>query len=204
VRIPDGVPVPAGGAPAPGFGYPLRLTVVGGLDPRKGQDVAVEALARLRGHGLDAKLELVGRDVDPSFGERLRERSRELGLAERVTFCGERPDADAALADADIVLAPSRDEWTPLVVMEALARGKPVIASSVGGMVELVADGRTGILVAPDDSDGLAREVLRLAASPGSAREMAANGRREVAARFSIERSLDALENELRRTLDAA
>ena len=131
--IDDGIAPPAESAPArpAAFGAPLGLCLVGGIDPRKGQDVAVAALAELRRQGFAATLELVGRDVDERFAASVREDARRLGAAGDVEFVGEVDDVDVRLANADIAIRePSRDEWTPLVLMEALAhatpgRGKP-------------------------------------------------------------------------------
>jgi glycosyltransferase involved in cell wall biosynthesis len=198
VKVPEGVDVPPPPAPpANGFGSPVRLCLVGALDRRKGQDIAVEALALLRDREVDATLELVGRVGQEDFAAELRERVRALGLDGRVVFRGEVPTPDDALAGADIVVAPSRGEWTPLVLMEAALRLKPVVAAAVGGVDEVVLDHRTGLTVPPGDPAALARSVEQLRGDPASARDMAARGRDHVAEHFSLERSLQALEHEI-------
>jgi glycosyltransferase involved in cell wall biosynthesis len=100
---------------------------------------------------------------------------------------GESDGIDAALAPADVLLLTSRGEGTPLVLMEALARLKPVVASAVGGVPDIVRDGETGLLVPPGDAIALANAVARLAADPPAARAMAARGRCHVEERFATE-----------------
>jgi hypothetical protein len=179
------------------FHSPLRLCLIGGLDPRKGQDIAVAALARLRDRGVEATLELVGREVDPEFAATLGDAAQCLGVAESVVFVGEVSDAGPYLERADIAIAPSRGEWTPLVLMEALARGLPVVAARVGGVQEIVSDGESGLLVAPEDPAALAAAILELLAHPEAAAEMARRGRAHVDANFRVERTLERLQAEL-------
>jgi glycosyltransferase involved in cell wall biosynthesis len=199
VRIADGIAIPPRpmSRPQGALSNPLRLCLVGGLDPRKGQDIAVQALAHLRELGVAASLELVGREIDVSFTQRVREEARSLGVADSVTFAGELSDARPNLARADIVIAPSRSEWTPLVLMEALAEGTPVIASRVGGVSDIVEDGRSGLLVDPEDPRQLAESIVRLACDPSAAALMARCGQEYVERTFSIERTLDGLGAEI-------
>ena len=188
VRIPDGIAIPpAPAAPLNGFGRPLRLCVVGAITPDKGQPTAVAALAALRDRGIPAELDLVGRVQDPAMAAALLDDARARGLDGRVRVNGESDGIDAALAPADVLLLTSRGEGTPLVLMEALARLKPVVASAVGGVPDIVRDGETGLLVPPGDAAALADAVARLAADPAAARAMAARGRRHVEERFATE-----------------
>jgi glycosyltransferase involved in cell wall biosynthesis len=188
VRVPDGIAIPAAPpAPRNGFARPLRLCVVGAITPDKGQGTAVAALATLRERGVEAELDLVGRVQDEAMAAALLGDARALGLEDRVRVRGETDGIDAALDGADILLLTSRGEGTPLVLMEALARLKPVVASAVGGVPDIVRDGETGLLVPPGDAGALAAAVARLTADPGAARAMAAAGRRHVEARFATE-----------------
>ena len=188
VRIPDGIAIPPAPAePLNGFARPLRLCVVGAITPDKGQPAAVAALAALRDRGVEAELDLVGRVQDGAMAAALVEQARALGLDGRVRVRGETEGIDAALAGADVLLLTSRGEGTPLVLMEALARHVPVVATAVGGVPDIVRDGETGLLVAPGDPDALAAAVARIAADPAAARAMAARGRRHVEARFATE-----------------
>jgi len=206
VRIYDGIVLPAQSTPArpAEFGRPLRLCLVGGIDPRKGQDVAVAALAQLREQGIAATLELVGRNVDERFAASVREDARRLGIAGYVDFVGETDDVDVRLAKADIVIAPSRDEWTPLVLMEALAQARPVVASRVGAVAEIVRDGESGLLVAPGSASELASKVAALASDPVAARAMAERGQGLIRAQFSIQGTLGGLEAEVDRLVAPA
>jgi glycosyltransferase involved in cell wall biosynthesis len=201
VRISDGVALPAGSSalgPA-AFGDPLRLCLIGGIDSRKGQDVAVTALAELHERGIAATLELVGRDVEEPFAAFVRQEARRLGVAGDVEFAGEVADVDARLAKADIVIAPSRDEWTPLVLMEALAHAKPVVATRVGAVADVVRDGESGLLVEPGSPAELASAIATLAADPAAATAMAERGRDLIRADFSLEGTLEGLQRELDR-----
>jgi glycosyltransferase involved in cell wall biosynthesis len=204
VRIPDGIAVPASRSSRrrSGFGSPLRLCLVGGIDPRKGQDIAVAALAQLREQGIDARLELVGRELGESFAAGVRESARRLGVAEQVEFVGEVSDASPHLERADIVLAPSRGEWTPLVLMEALARGKPVVAARVGGVSEVVRDRQFGLLIAPESPMELADAIGELHADPQAAVAMAERGRSHIDAVFHVEHTLNGLRAEIDRLLE--
>jgi glycosyltransferase involved in cell wall biosynthesis len=201
VRISDGVALPAESSalkPA-AFGDPLRLCLIGGIDSRKGQDVAVTALAELHERGIVATLELVGRDVEEPFAASVREEARRLGVAGDVEFAGEVDDVDARLARADIVIAPSRDEWTPLVLMEALAHAKPVVATRVGAVADVVRDGESGLLVEPGSPAELASAIATLAADPAAATAMAERGRDFIRADFSLAGTLEGLQRELDR-----
>ena len=206
LRIPDGIAIPP--APAPGhdageaaFGRPLRLCVVGAITPDKGQGTAVEALAALRDRGVAASLDLVGRVQDQAMAADLRREADARGLNASVRLRGETDGIDAALDGADILLLTSRGEGTPLVLMEALARLTPVVASAVGGVPEIVTDGETGLLVPPADPGALAAAVARMAADPVAARAMAARGRRHVEARFAMEPCLARLRDAVDVTL---
>lgn len=180
-----------------GFRAPLRLCLIGGVDPLKGQDIAVSALARLGELNIEATLELVGREVDREFADAVRAEAQRLGVAEKVEFVGEVSDTGTHLDAADILIAPSRDEWTPLVIMEALARGLPVVATNVGGVKDIVEDGISGVLVAPEDPSAVAAAIVDLAAHPDTAAQMGRRGRARVSAAFAAERSLEGLNAQL-------
>ncbi|HEY3758589.1 MAG TPA: glycosyltransferase [Solirubrobacteraceae bacterium] len=198
-RIADGIVAPQSppSATPRSLHAPVALCLVGGLDPRKGQDVAVAALAQLRDSGVEATLELVGREVDREFAAAVRDAVQRLDLTERVVFVGEVPDAGPHLERADIAIAPSRGEWTPLVLMEALARGLPVIAARVGGVQEIVSDRESGLLIPPGDPAALAGAVRELLGDPRAALDMARRGREHVDANFKVERTLERLQAEL-------
>jgi glycosyltransferase involved in cell wall biosynthesis len=193
-RIPDGIPIP----PSPagrlnGFGRPLRLCVVGAITEEKGPQTAVAALGALHARGVEAELDLVGRVQDERLAAALLDRAAELRLGGRVRVRGETDGIDAALEGVDVLVLPSRGEGTPLVLMEALARHVPVIASAVGGVPDVLAGGAAGLLVPPDDPGALADAIARVAADAPAARAMAAAGRRHVEERYALDRGLERL-----------
>jgi len=145
----------------------------------KGQDVLLRALALLPGRVHAA---FAGEGESGAF-ESL---ARELGVAARVRFLGPRDDVPALLAACDALVQPSRWEGFGRSAAEAMAAGRPVVASAVGGLEEIVQDGKTGLLVAPDRPELLAAAIARLANEPPLARRLA-----RAAAGFARER-LDA------------
>jgi len=165
------------GTPADAF----LVAHVARLAPVKGQRELIQALAAAP----EVHAALVGEDLETggAFRRELGEEAERLGVAARVHFAGYRPGAAAELAEVDTLVLPSRIEGMPLVALEAMARGKPVVATPVGGTPELVDDGVTGILV--DGVDELAAALRRLAADPDEARRMGAAGRRRVEEHFS-------------------
>jgi glycosyltransferase involved in cell wall biosynthesis len=168
---------------APRGGAPLRLVVVGTIDRHKRQDLAVGALIRLRAAGVDAQLEVVGADADAAYAAEVRELAERAGIAAHVRFTGQSDDVPGHLRRADALLLPA-GEVTPLVIMEAMALGTPVVAARMGSIPDVVVDGDSGLLVAPDDPVALAAAVQRLAADPELAAALAAGGRRRVEERF--------------------
>ncbi|MGH9071500.1 MAG: glycosyltransferase family 4 protein, partial [Acidimicrobiales bacterium] len=152
--------------PAPGLlatpmpvAPPLRLAFVGRLVPEKGLDVLLGAMSLAVGRGLDARLEVVGAGPEE---ERLRSMAAALG--DRVSWCGALPprEVGAHLVAAHALVVPSRREGMGLVALEALAHGRPVVASRVGGLVEVLRDSADGLLVEPGDEGVLADALMRL------------------------------------------
>ena len=106
--------------------------------------------------------------------------ARELGVLEKIEFLGHRDDVSAVLSQADIFVLPSRSEAFPNAIMEAMAAGLPVVASNVGGIPELVEDGRTGHLVQPGDAAALASSLIGLLEQPQRLEEFGRAARRKV------------------------
>ena len=190
VVLHNGIELPPRSAwepPAPGA--PVRVVVVGRLNLRKGQDVALEALRRLRAAGRDVRLQVVGSAFPGYEGvERgLREQATRVA-AEAVDFVGFRSPGWAAMAEADVVWVPSRLEPFGTVAVEAMAVGRPVVVSDVGGLVEIVTDGRTGWVVPPDDAGALARATAGLLDDPEGTREVVERARGSVEERFTLAR----------------
>jgi glycosyltransferase involved in cell wall biosynthesis len=140
-----------------------RIVFMGQLVERKGLEPLMRAFARVKS---PADLLLVGGDWStPGFPRRVREIAREEGVDGRVHFENHRPDVGAVLATADVFVLPSLSEARPRSIIEAMSLGIPVVASDVGGIPSLVADGETGYLVPPGDADRLAAALDRLIAS---------------------------------------
>ena len=173
--------------PAPPARAGLRLLFVGRLAAIKGLRVLIEALSRARAGGGDGgaiTLDLVGDGPDRAA---LEAAARPLDGA--VRFLGYRSQAGvaAALAEADALVLPSFAEGLPVVLMEAMASRRPVIATRVGGVGELVEDGVSGLLVEAGDAAGLAGAIAALAADPARRAGMGAAGRARVLAAFDAE-----------------
>ena len=188
--------------PARREGAPLRLVVVGKVDRHKRQDLAVAALVALKGRGVDAELELVGAEADPAYAAEVRALAQREGVAEQVRFVGQSSDVPGHLLAADALLLPA-GEVTPLVIMEAMALGTPVVAARMGSIPDVVVDGASGVLVAPDDAAAFAAAVVRLRDEPDLARSLAAGGRRRVEQHFDEARSHQRLREELARLIEA-
>lgn len=151
------------------WGLPADATIVvcvGRLAPVKNQQLAVRAAALLPA---DVRLVLVGAGPDEAD---LRGLADGLGVGERVVFAGEVAQAAAVAAAADVVVSASRSEGMPLALVEAMAAGRPVVATRVRGSRDLVDDGRTGLLVPPDDPAALAAAVQRLRADADLGRRL--------------------------------
>jgi L-malate glycosyltransferase len=115
----------------------------------------------------------------------------QLGLEEKFSFLGRRDDVPHILACCDIAALPSRAEGLPNAVLEYLAAGLPTIASRVGGNAEIIADGKNGLLVPPENSGALAEGLLRLMRDPDFAIALGKHGREYVASHFSFERMIE-------------
>jgi glycosyltransferase involved in cell wall biosynthesis len=110
---------------------------------------------------------------------------------DRVRFLGWTENLGALYATLDICALSSLNEGTPVAIIEAMAAARAVVATSVGGVADVVEDGRTGLLVRSGDSDGFAAALHRLAENPAERLALGAAARREVARRFSSERLVD-------------
>jgi glycosyltransferase involved in cell wall biosynthesis len=186
VVVPNGVdleahpPGPAG--PAPVDGAPVVLGV-GRLEHNKGFDLLLEAMGRLAADGRDAgaRLVLVGSGSQEAA---LRERAASLGVGDRLELTGALDEAgvDAWLRRAAVVVVPSRVEAFGIVALEAWRAGAPLVATSLGGPAEFVADGTDGLLVDPIDTRALADAVATVLGDPGRAHRLASAGLERVAA----------------------
>lgn len=175
--IHNGVPAPVGMGPAERLAAGPVIGAVGRLDRQKGFDVLLDAIVSLPG----ANLVIVG-----GGGERdaLERQARELGVSSRVVITGWRDDARSLLGGFDVFALPSRYEGFPLVVLEAMQAGVPVVATDVGSVSEAVTDSETGLLVPPDDPTALAAALASMLDDDPLRQRLAENGRTLALGRF--------------------
>lgn len=174
-----------GPEPAPATSDAPRVAVVGRLVPIKGHETLLRAVAASRRELPGLEVEIAG--SGPLDAE-LRARARALSLDGVVRFLGHVPGAGAVLERALVVAVPSHGEGFGMVALEAMERGRAVVASAVGGLPEIVAPGETGLLVSPGDADALAAALVELVGNADRARAFGAAGRRRALAVFSQER----------------
>lgn len=168
-------------------GEAAQILTVGRAVPEKGQALLIEALAELARRGVDARLAIVG--DGPELPE-LRALAERLGVAGSVELAGALGQGEivAYFERADVFALPSFAEGLPVVLMEAMATGLPVVTTPIAGIPELVEDGRSGYLVAPGRADELAGALERLlGATPEERAAMGRAGRAKVEAEFALE-----------------
>lgn len=173
-----------------GFGEDtLALVAVANLEHRKGLAVLLDALAQLRRQGLAVRTAIVG--TGP-LSDALAARAAQLGLDGQVRFMGWREDVDQILQVSDVLTLPSLShECLPYVILEAMARGVPVVSTDVAGIPEMVLDHITGRVVQPGDAAALAGALRELADAPCHRREMGELGHSRLLERFTLERMTD-------------
>lgn len=193
--IANALPLPER-APAPLPGPPCTFLCAGRLVADKGFDLAIAALATLRRRGVAARLVVAGSGMDKPD---LAALAQNLGVAEAVEFRGwiSPDDVPALIDESAAVLVPSRwREPFGLIALQAAQRGRPVIAARTGGLPEIVADGLTGLLVAPDDSSALADAMARLAADAALAASLGGRAREQARIAFDFETFVSAYEGQ--------
>lgn len=164
---------------SPAAGRPIALTVAS-LEPRKGQRYLIEAAIQIP----ELILVLVGEGPDRAV---LQHQARAAGVQDRVIFLGHRTDIPNLLACCDVFVLPSLAEGLPLSILEAMAAGKPVVASAIGGNSEVVIDGETGLLVPPGEPLALACAIRKLLMDTTLAVRLGASGRHRVRENYSAE-----------------
>jgi len=200
---PYGVDVDSISKAVPGNAPPVFLAV-GRFVAKKAPDVTIDAFARISARFPDARLEIIG---DGPLRESCREQARHLGVEESVTFHGplSHPEVGKAMTRVRCfvqhsVTAESGDmEGTPLAVLEAMAAGLPVVATRHGGIVDVVSNEETGLLVDEMDVEGMADAMARLINSPTTAARMGNAGRAFVLDNHSMETRIGVLAKILQR-----
>jgi glycosyltransferase involved in cell wall biosynthesis len=156
--------------------------VVARLQPEKGVANFLKAAARVSAACPAARFLVVG---DGPLREELLRLADRLGLRERVRFLGHRADARELVGLLDVLVVPSLTEGTPLIVLEAMAAGVPLVASAVGGVTDQVRHGKEGLLIPPGDATALGDALLELLQDPDRAHRLGEAGRRRADSVFS-------------------
>ena len=202
--IPNGVdterfrPQPKNTALAEQLGIPSGAPVVGivaALRPEKNHELFLSAARLVRQTRPDAVFLIVGDGVRRAW---LEQQAASLGLADRVIFTGNRPDVPEVLSLLDVFVLSSHMEANPISILEAMAAGKPVVATQVGSIPENVQEGQTGFLVPPGDAASMAERVLWLLSQPEQSAQIGQKAREHVLRRGSIQQTVAGYENLLR------
>ncbi len=176
------LPLPSSHTP-----HPLKLAITGRIDNWKGHEYLIEALGMLK--DLPVELLVFGefhKVNDPGYLDKLKGRIDSLGIADRVKFLGFQKDPAGSLAGVDVVCVPSLFEPFGMVAVEAMAAGRPVIASNTGGLKDIIVDGLTGFLIEPKDPRIIAEKINLLYTDPGLREKMGKAGRERARSNFSI------------------
>jgi glycosyltransferase involved in cell wall biosynthesis len=190
----------------PGLGLPPTAPVVAvfsRLNRLKGIEYFLEAAALLAKSFEEVRFLIVGDSISDAYRVELEQFAAGLGLAERVVFTGFRSDVPELLSEVCVSVLPSLSEGLSNVVLEAMAAGVPIVATSVGGTPEMVEDGVTGLLVPPRDAAALAQAIGSLLGDPARGRSIGQAARRRVAERFSLEATVRETEQLYERLLRA-
>jgi glycosyltransferase involved in cell wall biosynthesis len=168
---------------------PHRILFVGHLTPRKGVLELLQTLPQLRQHYPELEVHLAGRpatEADPSYLPALEAYVRTHGLERHVKFLGQVPQPAVLreYAECALLVLPSYQETAPSVIEQAMAAGRPVVSTRVGGIPYLVAHEETGLLVEAGDVAGLTAALARLLADNEQRAQMGRRGRQEAEARF--------------------
>ncbi len=159
----------------------FNLAIVGRLDAVKGHATAIDALATA---GPEVQLHIIGSGPTET---QLRQQVQETGTGTRVHFHGFRRDIYAYLAHCDALLMPSLHEGLPYTLLEAMALGRPIIASRTGGLAEVIEDGESGLLTPVGDADALAGAITRLAQDADLCQRLGRHARQVQQSRFSLD-----------------
>jgi glycosyltransferase involved in cell wall biosynthesis len=190
----NGVPADLLRLPTARFEEPLVVTA-GRISPQKGLDVLAHATALLAKQMPGVRVHVYGGPQPGWEGHyaQLRQQVTDLKLESTFRLNGFVEEPARHWASASVYTQPSRREGLPLAVVEAMAIGLPVVATTVGGLPEVVEHGRTGLLVGPDDPEALARALAELLGDPDRARRMGAAGRERVERLYSTAAMVDRL-----------
>jgi glycosyltransferase involved in cell wall biosynthesis len=163
----------------------LAVGAIGRLVWEKGGEHLIRAWPQVRARVPRARLFILG---EGELKDELKALAAELGMVDSCTFTGFEPDVPTALAGMDVFALPSIVEGLPMVLLEAMAAGKPVVASRIAGSVEVITEDVDGLLVEPGDADGLAQALVRVLQSPALATRLGAAAQSTISQRFALKR----------------
>ncbi len=173
-------------------GSPVVGTV-SALTPHKGHIHLIQAASSVLGTFPSTRFLIVG---DGFLRARLEDQAKNLNISSSVIFTGERKDIPEILSLMDIFVLPSFSrEGLGLAILEAMAVGRPVVATEIGGIPEAVIQGKTGLLVPPGDSEEMAQAIIQILQDPEKAKSMGEKGRARVKERFTKTKMLSEIQN---------
>lgn len=173
------------------------IGTIGHFAPLKGFEELIEAMVEVVKRGFDIMLALVGEAIysnSHTYRQKLVSLVDSTGLSDKVIFAGFRDNIPEILASFDIFVLPSRSEGFGRANLEAMAMGKPVVSTNVGGIPEVVLDGVTGILVQPGNSEDLARAIMKLLNDCELRESLGREGRRRVEEHFTLQSHLQRIQ----------
>lgn len=177
------------------IGFPLAtpvITVISRLEPVKGVEVFIGALEELSKSVFQFKALIVG---SGSLRQGLEKKAKSLNLGEKILFLGQRDDINEIIFLSDVVVNPAMNEGLGLVILEAQVLGKPVVATKVGGVPEVITDNQTGILVPVGDPKAMAGAISRVLKDKDLAASLIREAKKRVEIEFSKEKMISKFEN---------
>jgi glycosyltransferase involved in cell wall biosynthesis len=182
----------------PGSGQSIKILVPGQLLRTKGQHTAIQAAELLKGKGYDFVMWIVGGTRvcdDSSYQEYLEHLIFKGGLEKKVFLLGRRSDIPSLMRLANIVAFPTHTEGLPRVVLEAMALKRPVVSTPVGGILDLIVDGETGLLVPIDEPQALAEKIERLILNKELSSDLVYNAQGVLFEHFSLDKYIESVKS---------
>ncbi|MBD2502700.1 glycosyltransferase family 4 protein [Anabaena azotica] len=170
------------------YSQPYRILFAGTINVRKGILTLIKSIELVRQVYPDVELHLAGNVLEPEYEKLLHSYVENNKLEKQIIFRGHLHDEELyqAFAECQMLVLPSQEEVSPMVVQQAMAAGKPVVATAVGGVPYIVEEGSSGLLVPFGDPQALSQAILRLLANPHQAKLLGARGREIASDRFRI------------------
>lgn len=172
----------------------VLVGMVASLSEGKRQDLLIRAAKKISAHHPECRFLLVGVPGQVEYARRIRRMIDTLGLERQVTLTGFLEDIPSLMLALDLLVLPSNHEAFGLVLLEAMANGRPVVGSRSGAIPEIVRHGESGLLFEPGDADALAEAILRLLRNPEERAGMGERGKRAFCERFRLEREVQETE----------